>query len=396
MLTDESKITQIMKNILRILSIRIRLPLAMLVITGAVCCITVTLTRCNRTKNAQNPNRYTFTERDISYENNIAGITLAGTLTIPTKRCQIPGVILVGNGICDRDFTVGEHRLFRVIAHHLAQCGIAVLRSDGRGVGQSGGKPWPEYTKEDLASDLRSAFKYLNQQTWIDSNRIGIVGHSEGGTVASIVTANSSKVAFLVLLGSPGLPGNEILSAQISHVAPTLGVEKSLADRYAKLIAQVGKTLRLYSDDNVVSRKLEQSFDAFNENITANDRESLRRSGYSVSDNSRDFAAGIQLPWMKDFLTFDPTTVLAQIRCPVLSLIGEKDLQVLARENNPVIRTALSSSGNRDYIVSELKGLNHLLQTAHTGSPSEYVQINEPIASHALKTISDWILQRAR
>jgi pimeloyl-ACP methyl ester carboxylesterase len=245
-----------MKNILRTSSIRIRLSLATLVITAAVCCLTVTLTRCNRTENTENPNKHSFAERDVSYENDLAGISLAGTLTIPTRGGQKPGVILVGNGICDRDFTVGQHRFFRVIAHHLAQYGIAVLRSDGRGVGKSGGKPWPGYTKEDLASDLCSAFKYLRQQTWIDSNRIGLVGHSEGGTVASIVTANSPKIAFLVLLGSPGLPGGEILSAQISHVAPTLGVEKPLADRYAQLIAQVGTTVRLCSDDRAVSKQL--------------------------------------------------------------------------------------------------------------------------------------------
>jgi len=366
----------------------------MIVITSSVCCLAITLSRCNRTGNSQNLDRHSFTERDVSYENHASGITLAGTLTIPTKDGQMPAVILVGNGVCDRDFTVGQHRIFGVIAHHLAQCGIAVLRSDGRGVGKSGGKPWPGYTKEDLASDLCSELEYLRQQTWIDSTRIGIVGHSEGGTVASIVTANSPMIAFLVLLGSPGLPGSEILSAQISHVAPTLGVEKPVADRYAQLIAQVGKTLRLYTDDRIVSRQLEQDFDAFSASITVNDRESLRRSGYSVPDNSKDFAAGIHFPWMKDFLTFDPATVLAQVRCPVLSLIGEKDLQVLASKNNPVIRRALSSSGNRDYTVSELKGLNHLLQTAHTGSPAEYVQINEPISPYALKTISDWILQR--
>jgi pimeloyl-ACP methyl ester carboxylesterase len=385
-----------MKNILRTPSIRIRFPLALHVITGLVCCLSVTLVRCNSTENTQNPNRYSFKERDVSYENHIAGITLAGILTIPNERGQKPGVILVGNGICDCDFTVGQHRFFRVIAHHLAQRGIAVLRSDGRGVGKSGGKPWPGYTKEDLAADLCSAFKYLRQQAWIDSSRIGIVGHSEGGTVASIVTANSPEIAFLVLLGSPGLPGSEILSAQIAHVAPTLGVEKPLADRYAQLIAQVGKTLRLDSDDSTVSKQLEQIFDAFNASITANDRESLRRAGYNVPDNSGDFAAGVFFPWMKDFLTFDPATVLAHVRCPVLSLIGEKDLQVLASENNPVIRRALSSSGNRDFTMLELKGLNHLLQTAHTGSPAEYVQINESIASDALKTISDWILQRIR
>lgn len=337
-----------------------------------------------------------YREVEISFVNPHDGIRIAGTMTIPATRSPAPGVILVGNGICDRDLTVGQHRTFRVIADHLARRGITVLRYDGRGVGKSEGKPWPAYTKQNLASDLRAAHRCLRDQPGVDPNHIGIVGHSEGGTVATIVAAESPDVAFLVMLGSPGLPGGDILCAQISRVAPSFGVETSTVARHVQLMQQAYKILQECPDSAAARRKLEWAFEAYYGRTTYRERESLQKSGYGTPDNARDFASGILLPWMKEFLVYDPLPSLKQIQCPVLCLIGEKDMQVSPGENNSAIRKALAAGGNRDYTVLELHDLNHLLQTARTGSPAEYEHINETIAPIALRTISEWILQRLR
>jgi pimeloyl-ACP methyl ester carboxylesterase len=263
-------------------------------------------------------------------------------------------------------------------------------------VGKSQGKPWPAYTKQDLASDLRAALRCLRNQAGIDPNRVGIVGHSEGGTLATVVAANSRDVAFLVILGTPGLPGGDVLCDQISHLAPTFGVRESTTSDYVRLMNQAYNILQQSVIPSGVRRNLETVFETYDARTSKRDKESLRKSGYNVPDNSKDFAASILLPWMKDFLIYDPRPALEQVRCPVLSLIGEKDLQVLAIENSSAIRGALLAGRNQDYTVSILEGLNHLLQTARTGSPAEYELIDETIAPLALTTVTAWILKRTR
>ena len=374
----------------------IRLLVGTSLITVALCCCDSAAAQGIQPKDAQSPNGYSFAEREVFYENHVAGIALAGSLTIPSTRFRVPAVVLVGNGVCDRDLSVGRHRTFRALAHHLARCGVAVLRSDGRGVGKSQGKPWPANTKQDLASDLRAALRCLRNQAGIDPNRVGIVGHSEGGTLATVVAANSRDVAFLVILGTPGLPGGDVLCDQISHIAPIFGVRESTTSDYVRLMNQAYNILQQSVIPSGVRRNLETVFETYDARTSKRDKESLRRSGYNVPDNSKDFAASILLPWMKDFLIYDPRPALEQVRCPVLSLIGEKDLQVLAIENSSAIRGALLAGRNQDYTVSILEGLNHLLQTARTGSPAEYELIDETIAPLALTTVSAWILKRTR
>jgi fermentation-respiration switch protein FrsA (DUF1100 family) len=101
-------------------------------------------------------------------------------------------------------------------------------------------------------------------------------------------------------------------------------------------------------------------------------------------------------PWLKDFLVYDPVPVLKRVRCPVLSIIGTKDRQVSAKENNPALREALAASGHSDFTVIELRGLNHLLQSARTGSPAEYEHLHETIAPRAIENVSGWILKKVQ
>jgi fermentation-respiration switch protein FrsA (DUF1100 family) len=126
------------------------------------------------------------------------------------------------------------------------------------------------------------------------------------------------------------------------------------------------------------------------------ERSALTRSGYAAPESAADFAAGMLLPWMKDFLLYDPGKDLSRVRCPVLSVIGEKDMQVAADENNEAIRGALKKGGNRRATLVELQGLNHLLQPARTGSPAEYQEIAETMSPAALEVISEWILSQVQ
>jgi len=101
----------------------------------------------------------------------------------------------------------------------------------------------------------------------------------------------------------------------------------------------------------------------------------------------------ITSPWFRYFIAYDPATALRKVMCPVLAINGEKDLQVSPRQNLPAIRKALEAAGNKDFEIAELPGLNHLFQTAKTGSPAEYAQIEETISPVALERIAAWILK---
>ena len=99
-------------------------------------------------------------------------------------------------------------------------------------------------------------------------------------------------------------------------------------------------------------------------------------------------------PWFRFYLPYDPGTDLQKTSCPVLVLNGGKDIQVTPKENLRAIGVALATGGHREHTVRELPGMNHLLQTADTGSISEYGKIEETMSPLALEIICDWILER--
>jgi pimeloyl-ACP methyl ester carboxylesterase len=335
--------------------------------------------------------QYTYVEREVSFQNEQAGIRLVGTLTIPNSSPPLIAVILVQNCSADRDETVGRHRPFKVLAAHLAQNGMVVMRADSRGIGQSEGQAWPACTKRDIASDIEAAIIYLKNRTDTGSLRIGLVGHSWGANVATMVAARSSNVAFVVMLGGQGLPGGEVLCMQIRSVARVFGAGQLAIDKRVQLIEATVEVLRTHTEENLSRAELGRLFDDYLRNTTDAERLALTKSGYPIPDNPEDYASGVLLPWMKDFLLYDPQHDLSRVECPLLSLIGEKDMQVHPRENSAAIKKALLNSGNKDYSVRQLPGLNHLFQMAKTGSPAEYQIIDKTISPSALKVISTWI-----
>jgi len=152
---------------------------------------------------------YPYAEKEVSFINVEANARLAGTLTLPKTGFPCPAVILIsGTGAHNRDYSIFGHRPFLVISDYLTRQGIAVLRFDDRGVGASSGDR-SQATSEDYALDVLSGMKFLKDYKDIDQQKIGLVGHSEGGTIAALTAARSSDVAFIVMMGSPGLSGEE-------------------------------------------------------------------------------------------------------------------------------------------------------------------------------------------
>jgi uncharacterized protein len=328
---------------------------------------------------------------DVKYENKAGRVTLAGTLTLPPGAGPFPAVILItGSGAQDRDESLLGHKPFLVLADHLSRRGIAVLRVDDRGVGGSTGSIKTS-TSDDFAGDVRAGLDFLKGRPEIDGKKLGLIGHSEGGIIAPIAAARSKDVAFIVLMAGTGVPGSQILEAQGQLILKAAGssesemkFERDAQKRLIDIIVQE-------KDEKVAQSKLAKALKEIRAAISDSDTKALANNPGGLSEAAVD---AFNNAWTRFFLTYDPRPTLRRVRCPVLALNGEKDLQVPATENLAEIARALKAGGNRNVKTVELPGLNHLFQPCKTGSPSEYGTIETTIAPEALKTIGDWVNQK--
>lgn len=319
----------------------------------------------------QNPARpYPYRDEDVWYTNKSADITLAATLTIPPGRGPFPAVLLVaGSGPHDRDESIVGHKPFLVLADYLTRKRIVVLRADKRGVGKSGGI-YGAATTADFASDAEAGVAYLRTRPEVDHHHIGLVGHSEGGLVAASVAAQDSRVAFIVMMAGSGVPGDDIIVEQTLLIAEANGQTHEMAEKTAAEERRILTLVEQEKDATGLARKLKGEF------------------GTNASESTLDAQMkSLTSPWFRYFIQYDPAPALRQLKCPVLAIIGQKDLQVPAAQNLPAIRKALEEGGNQNFEVDELPGLNHLFQTAKTGSPNEYGEIEETMSPIALERI---------
>jgi uncharacterized protein len=329
-----------------------------------------------RTQNPVKP--YPYRDEDVSYTNRAASITLAATLTIPPGNGPFPAVLLVaGSGRNNRDESLAGHSPFLVLSDYLTRKGIVVLRADKRGVGKSGGD-YATATTSDFASDAEAGVAYLETRAEVDRHKIGLIGHSEGGVIAPMVAAADPNVAFIVLLAGSGVPGIDIIVEQTLLIAEASGQSHEEAEKNAAEERKILTLVEQEKDDAVLTKKL---------------REVLGDKIPEATLNNQ--LKALSSPWYREFIQYDPATALRKVKCPVLALIGEKDLQVPPNQNLPAIRRALEAGGNKSFEVDELPGLNHLFQPAKTGAPSEYGEIELTISPVALEKIASWILNQA-
>ncbi|HPN33636.1 MAG TPA: alpha/beta fold hydrolase [bacterium] len=333
-----------------------------------------------RPQNPQKP--YPYLEEEVTFENRNAGIRLAGTLTKPKNGGPFTAVILIsGSGAQDRDETVFNHKPFWVLADHLTRRGIAVLRFDDRGVGRSQGD-FKTATTQDFCSDVLAAVEHLKSCKAIDPRRIGLLGHSEGGLVAPMAASADQSIAFIVLLAGPGVTGEKIVLAQLAALARQSGMdEKTIADNVA-LQQSLFDVLKRETNNELAGREIrERMLNALSEEEKKQVQEAALQAQIQT----------LVSPWYRWFLTYDPIPALKKLRCPVLALNGEKDLQVPAEQNLAEIEKALRLGGNQKYTVRTMGGLNHLFQTCQTGAVSEYGAIEETLSPQVLTLIADWI-----
>ncbi len=334
---------------------------------------------------------YPYKEEEVTVENRAAGITLAGTLTEPDSGGPFPAVVLItGSGPENRDEEVFGHKPFLVLADYLTRQGIAVLRCDDRGVGKSGGDS-KDATSADLATDALAEFEYLKTRKDIDPKRIGLIGHSEGGIIAPMVANEAPGVAFVVLMAGPGVPGDSLLMLQSQLVAKAEGAADSTLAKSAIAQRALLDLAKSNLDSAALAAKLKPLLKQAMSHLSPADSQKVS----SADTSSQAVEAQVKqvlTPWFHYFLNYDPRPALMKLRQPVLAINGGKDVQVAPKENLAAIEAALKAGGNRDFLVKELPGLNHLFQTANTGGVSEYKKIEETISPSALKVMGDWIL----
>jgi fermentation-respiration switch protein FrsA (DUF1100 family) len=329
-------------------------------------------------KRPQNPVKpYPYHEEEVSYDNKLQNVTLAATLTIPPGKGPFPGVVLItGSGPQDRDESLLGHKPFLVLSDYLTRHGIVVLRADDRGIGKSTGN-FSTATTADFATDTEAGIAYLKTRPEVDVHKIGLIGHSEGGVIAPMIAARNKDVAFIVMMAGTGVPGDQILVAQSEAIEIASGKTAEEAAKDGAKEREVLKLVETEKDTGVLEKELKQK-------LTGEVAEA--QIGMQIKQ--------ITSPWFRFFLTYDPASALRKVTCPVLALNGSLDTQVPPKLNLPAIRKALEEGGNKHFEVDELFGLNHLFQTAKTGAPAEYGEIEETISPAALAKISTWILKQ--
>lgn len=328
-------------------------------------------------KRPQDPKKpYPYLVEDVQYDNESAKISLGGTLTVPKGKGSFPVVVLIsGSGAQNRDEEIMGHRPFLVIADYLTKSGIAVLRVDDRGVDKSTGNA-ATATSFDNSLDVLASINYLKKRTEIDKSKIGLIGHSEGGMIAPMIASQSKDVAFIVLLAGVGLPGDILHRKQVEDV---LRLSKTNEPDIQKALA--------LNDQLYAVIKAEKSTVAIDGKLAEVLKSNVPVSGIDMSQVVKNLAQ----PWFRYFINFKPAPYLQKVKCPVLALNGNKDVQVASAENLAAIEKHLKAGGNKKVTIKELQGLNHLFQTAETGSMNEYAKIEETISPVALKIIGDWI-----
>lgn len=330
---------------------------------------------------------YPYYTEDVTFTNNAAGIKLAGTLTLPKKEGNFPAVILItGSGPQNRDEEILGHKPFLVLADHLTRNGIAVLRFDDRGIAKSEGD-FQKAVTQDFVTDTEAAFRYLQTRKEINTKKIGLAGHSEGGTVAAMAAAKNPDVAFVVLMAGGNIPGDELMLLQNYLLGKAQGMPEEDLTQLGLINRKLYAAIKTGNNPQDIKKELYAVFNADFKPLFIS-KGIPEAQVKSIIDSQVE---GLISPWYIEFIRNNPTPSLEKIKCPILALNGEKDLQVAPTANLDAVKRAAEKSGNKNVTVKALPGLNHLFQESVTGMPQEYESIEQTFSPVALNEISSWI-----
>jgi pimeloyl-ACP methyl ester carboxylesterase len=326
----------------------------------------------------------------VSFNSPDGKITFAGILTTPIGIKNVPAVVIIsGSYQQDRDGKMAGHPIFAQIADYLSAKGIAVLRLDDRGTGKTTGV-YETATTADFAEDALTAIQFLRDRNGIDRNRIGLLGHSEGGAVASIAAAKSKNVKFIVSVAGLAMSGYESLVRQNEDLVNSSGLTDADKKRSNEINALMFKTAFRYAKSDSLGTILNKTYadwkvkdDAYfkTKNIPY---DHFRFPIYSYVNN----ATG---PWYRYFVRYDAAETIKKVKVPILALNGDRDIMVNGKLNLANWKNYGAAGGNKRVKTVLLPGLNHLFLPCQTCTQAEYKTIDASFSVTALDLITEWV-----
>lgn len=328
---------------------------------------------------------YNYDEIETTFNSSVEGQQLKGTITKPKGDGPFPAIVLVsGSGPQNRDSETLGHKPFLVIADYLSRNGIIVLRYDERGVGESEGD-FTSATSMDFKDDAAKAVSHIRTFPFVDQQQVGLIGHSEGAMIGWMLAAGESDLDFLIALTAPVVPIDELMEQQTLDVLISGGASQESIDQQLTLNKKVYKSVKNTQDYQALSVNLE---DMLREHLASVgvDEASLDREASAIMD-----AFGPALtPWFFEFIRFRSQPYIENISIPVFAVFGGKDLQVKASTNSEALKT-FTADHSQLFTIKTYPELNHLMQTAPTGTLAEYASISETFNEEVLSDILEWL-----
>ena len=335
---------------------------------------------------------FTVADQEVTFENVKEGITLSGTLSIPQniENKLVPVVILVpGMGAFDRDNTFGIHKLFLTISQYLTARGIAVLRYDKRGVGKSGGVFNMTVTSKDLADDVLAAVKFLTKSLKIDSTKIGLIGHSEGGLISFMVASQSVDVKFMISMA--GAVANDYPVEQAALQLKADGASDTFIQEDKIIRSHIFNTIQTQLPEQA-ERMLLVDVKSYIDHLTEEEKAQAKTLPFALTEqNYKQCIATFNSAWYRFFLQIGSIDFIRNVKVPVLAINGDLDFIVSAKLALPKIVTGFKKAENQKAAIVTIPNQNHWFQNCNTGAMSEYGMLKETINESTLKLMSDWI-----
>ena len=336
---------------------------------------------------------FPYKSQDVIYFNPDKSIQYGATITIPEGKGPFPAALLItGSGQQNRDEEIFGHKPFAVIADYLTRNGYIVLRVDDRSIGQTTGN-FATSTSRDFANDAEISLDYLKQRPEVNANKIGLIGHSEGGMIAQVIAAERKDIAFIISLAGPGEKITGLMTHQDSAVLASAGMSKNYVAVYSELY---GKLLPAIVAAGSKSDAADTARAVMDQWINRSPKEIVLATTGIHDDASKDklinkFVDQLYTPWWRYFLTYDPAPNIKKSNAQVLVLNGDKDIQVIAATNLPAWEEALKKSRSKSYEIKKLPGLNHLFQHCMLCTVPEYGKLEETFAPEVLSLMVTWL-----
>ncbi len=336
-----------------------------------------------------------YNEEEVTFYNE--KVKIAGTLSYPKGKGPFPAVILIsGSGQQDRDEDIAGFKVFALISNYLSNTGFAVLRYDDRGIGGSDTGDIENATTRTFADDAYAAFQYLKKRKEINPGKIGFLGHSEGAAIGTMLAAEHKEVAFLILMSGPGIIGEQVILSQLEAIIRASGsTEEEISNTLEtqRAVMQAVKTGTGWEEiKEIILNDLKKSIDELPEET----RKQLNMSESELAKRADMQIKAAQTKWYKYFIQYDPAKDLEKIKCPVLAMFGEKDLQVVPDPNKKAVENALKKGGNDNFQIELFKDANHLFQKANTGLMDEYALLDKNFVDGFLEYIIAWLQKNTK